>query len=189
MKIILASASPRRRELLGTIGIKDFIVCPAKGKELAPESLSPDELVKYLSREKAREVAALYPDDLIIAADTIVWAKGRVLGKPRDEADAFNMLRLLSGDIHEVHTGITLIKGGTELCEAECTKVSFRELSDSEINAYIASGEPMDKAGAYGIQGLASLMVSKIEGEYFTVVGLPLCRLGLMLNKIGVQLL
>lgn len=189
MKIILASASPRRRELLNSIGIDDFTVCPAKGEERAPEGLSPDELVKFLSLEKAREVARLYPNDLVIAADTIVWAGGKVLGKPQNERDAFNMLRLLSGKVHAVYTGVAVIKSGTVLSDAEHTLVTFRELTDDEINAYIATGEPMDKAGAYGIQGKAALLVSKIDGEYSTVVGLPLSKLGLMLNSIGVQLL
>ena len=128
-------------------------------------------------------------DTVIIAADTIVWAEGRVLGKPHGEDEAFKMLKALSGKTHEVYTGITLIKGGEALSCAECTKVEFRELNDDEINAYIATGEPMDKAGAYGIQGKASLMVKKIDGDYFNVVGLPLCLLGQMLKQIGVRLL
>ena len=112
-----------------------------------------------------------------------------MLGKPHGEDEAFKMLKALSGKTHEVYTGITLIKGGEALSCAECTKVEFRELNDDEINAYIATGEPMDKAGAYGIQGMASLMVKKIDGDYFNVVGLPLCLLGQMLKQIGVRLL
>lgn len=190
MKIVLASGSPRRRELLGVIGVADFEVCPAQGEEKTQEGLPPEEIVKSLSGAKAREVAAKYdPDAVIIAADTIVYADGRVLGKPHDEHEAFSMLKALSGKAHEVYTGITLIRGDNVLSEAECTSVEFRELSDEEINAYIATGEPMDKAGAYGIQGKASLMVSAINGDYFNVVGLPLCRLGQMLKTIGVRLL
>ena len=190
MKIVLASASPRRRELLSTVGVTDFEVCPAKGEENAAEGLPPQEIVKSLSCAKAREVAANYgADAVVIAADTIVWADGRVFGKPHDENEAFAMLSTLSGKSHEVYTGITVIYGEKIVSEAECTSVWFRSLSDDEIKAYIATGEPMDKAGAYGIQGMASLMVEKIDGDYFNVVGLPLCRLGQMLKTIGVHLL
>lgn len=189
MKIVLASGSPRRRELLNTIGLEDFDICPAIGEEKADASLPPGGLVKALSLAKAREVFEAHRDCTVIAADTIVWADGRVFGKPHSEEDAFNMLRTLSGTSHEVYTGVSVIKGDTVLSEAECTEVFFRELSDDEIREYIATGEPMDKAGAYGIQGRASLLVEKINGDYFNVVGLPLCRLGQMLRKIGVQLL
>ena len=190
MKIVLASGSPRRRELLSVVGIKDFEVCPAEGEEKAEEGLAPSEIVKSLSGAKAREVAAKFDGEaVIIAADTIVWAEGRVLGKPHSKAEAFKMLKALSGKTHEVYTGRTLIKDGKTVSQAECTKVEFRELCDDEINAYIATGEPMDKAGAYGIQGMASLMVKKIDGDYFNVVGLPLCLLGQMLKQIGVRLL
>lgn len=190
MRIVLASGSPRRRELLSVVGVKDFEVCPAEGEEKTEAGLAPSEIVKSLSAAKAREVAAKFDGDtVIIAADTIVWAEGRVLGKPHGEDEAFKMLKALSGKTHEVYTGITLIKGGEALSCAECTKVEFRELNDDEINAYIATGEPMDKAGAYGIQGKASLMVKKIDGDYFNVVGLPLCLLGQMLKQIGVRLL
>jgi len=189
MKIVLASGSPRRRELLGALGL-EFTVHPARGEESFAEGLSPEETVGCLSRAKAEEVAAQYPrDTLVIAADTIVWHEGRVFGKPSDKAEAFSMLRALSGDTHRVYTGITLIANGNVLCEAECTEVRFRELSDREIEAYIATGEPMDKAGAYGIQGKASLFVEGIVGDYFNVMGLPICRLGKMLNKLGVSLL
>ncbi len=190
MKIVLASGSPRRRELLNAVGVTDFEVCPAKGEEKAADNLPPQEIVKCLSCAKAQEVAANYGEDtVIIAADTIVWADGRVFGKPKNEDDAFAMLRTLSGKSHEVYTGISVICNGRTISEAECTSVRFRNLSDDEIRAYIATGEPMDKAGAYGIQGRASLMVEKIDGDYFNVVGLPLCRLGQMLKTIGVHLL
>ena len=188
MEIILASGSPRRRELLNTLGLS-FTVSPAKGEEHAPEGAGPEEIVKTLSRAKAEEVSKQFAGDLIIAADTIVYLDGRVLGKPGDEADARAMLTALSGRAHEVYTGVTVILGEDILCEAECTKVFFRELSEEEIDAYVASGDPMDKAGAYGIQGRASLMVERLEGDYFNVMGLPLCRLGKMLKTIGVRLL
>lgn len=188
MEIILASGSPRRRELLNTLGLS-FTVCPAGGEENAPEGAGPEEIVKALSRAKAEEVSRRFAGDLIIAADTIVYLDGRVLGKPKDEADARAMLASLSGRAHEVYTGVTVMLGEDTLCESECTKVFFRELSAEEIESYVASGDPMDKAGAYGIQGRASLMVERLEGDYFNVMGLPLCRLGKMLKTIGVRLL
>lgn len=188
MEIILASGSPRRRELLNTLGLS-FTVRPAEGEEKAPEGAGPEEIVKALSRAKAEEVGRQSDGRLVIAADTIVYLDGRVLGKPKDEADARAMLSALSGRAHEVYTGVTVLLGGDIICEAERTKVFFRELSQEEIDAYVASGDPMDKAGAYGIQGKASLMVERIEGDYFNVMGLPLCRLGKMLKTIGVRLL
>lgn len=188
MEIILASGSPRRRELLNTLGLS-FMVCPAEGDEIAPDGAGPGEIVKTLSRAKAEEVGQRFAEELIIAADTIVCLDGKVLGKPKDEADARAMLSSLSGRAHEVYTGVTVMLGEDTLCEDECTKVFFRELSAEEIDAYVASGDPMDKAGAYGIQGKASLMVERIEGDYFNVMGLPLCRLGKMLKTIGVRLL
>ena len=190
MSIILASASPRRKELLEMLGVRDLKIIPAKGEEKAPDAHSPEELVKALAAHKAREAAPQAgPEDVIIAADTIVWYKGRVFGKPRSEAEAADMLRALSGESHEVYTGVAVLRGDTLLTESERSAVHFRPLTEGEISAYIATGEPMDKAGAYGIQGRASLFVRGIEGDYFNVVGLPLCRLGLMLNRLGVSLL
>lgn len=190
MSIILASASPRRKELLEMLGVRDLRILPAKGEEKAGADLGPAELVKALASHKAREVAALCgADDVIIGADTIVWHRGRVFGKPHSEAQAAEMLRDLSGDRHEVYTGVSVIRNGREICEAERSVVRFRALSEREIAAYIASGEPMDKAGAYGIQGKASLFVEGIEGDFFNVMGLPLCLLGQMLREQGVELL
>ena len=190
MSIILASASPRRRELMQMLGVKDLKVIPAVGEEKADRSLPPDELVKALASHKAREVAEKREKgDIVVAADTIVWHDGQVYGKPHTEAEAAGMLRELSGDTHEVYTGVCVLQGGRELQAAERSLVRFRALSDAEIAAYIATGEPMDKAGAYGIQGMGSLFVEGIEGDYFNVVGLPLCRLGLMLRELGVTLL
>lgn len=188
MDIILASGSPRRRELLNTLGLS-FTVHPAKGEEIAPDGAGPEEIVKALSRAKAEEVARQFPDKLIIAADTIVYLDGMVLGKPKDENDAKAMLSKLSGRAHEVYTGVTVILEDKTICESECTKVIFRDVSAEEIASYVASGDPMDKAGAYGIQGKAALMVERLEGDYFNVMGLPLCRLGKMLGTIGVRLL
>ena len=190
MSIVLASGSPRRKELLEMLGVRDLVVLPAKGEEKAAGGLGPAELVMALASHKAREVAALRePDDVIIAADTIVWHQGRVFGKPHSEGEAAEMLRSLSGNTHEVYTGVSVIRGGRELLRADCSRVRFRALSEREIAAYVASGEPMDKAGAYGAQGLAGLFVERIEGSFSNVMGLPLCRLGNMLKKVGVELL
>ncbi len=188
--IILASGSPRRRELLERFGVNDLRVRPAKGEERMPDTDDPAEIVRALSRQKAEEVArGAAADDVIVAADTIVWLDGQALGKPRDEADAKAMLRRLSGRTHSVFTGVCVVRGGELLTEAEESLVSFREMSEREIAAYVASGEPMDKAGAYGAQGLAGLFVRRIEGSFSNVMGLPLCRLGNMLKKVGVELL
>lgn len=190
MAIVLASASPRRRELMEMLGVQDLKIIPAKGEEVAPEGAGPEELVKALSAAKAREVAALCESgDLVIGADTIVWHRGRVYGKPHSRAEAVDMLHTLSGETHEVYTGVTVIRGGCEKSESEKSLVHFRPLTDAEIEAYVDTGEPMDKAGAYGAQGKAALFVRGIEGDFFNVMGLPLCRLGEMLREQGVGLL
>ena len=188
MKLVLASGSPRRRELL-RLFTEDFIVDPATGPEIPPESADPARIVMTLSAAKAEEVAARHPGCTVLGADTVVEADGVILGKPADGAEAFRMLRRLSGREHRVYTGVTLSTGDRVLTESECTRVFFRPLTDEEIAHYIATGEPLDKAGAYGYQGRASLFVERIEGDYFNVVGLPLCRLGEMLKKTGVTLL
>ena len=190
MGIILASASPRRREILTMLGVKDMRIIPAVGDELVPENVPPEEIVRALALAKAREVAPLArEDEAVIAADTIVYHKGRIFGKPHSRREAEDMLRELSGDTHSVFTGIAVIKNGRELCRAEETKVSFRPLSEDEISAYIDSGEPMDKAGAYGAQGLASIFVQGIEGDFFNVMGLPVCLLDSMLGQFGMAFL
>ncbi len=186
MAVVLASQSPRRRALLEQMGLTQFVVRPALGEEVAVPGLSPAQLVEELSRRKAEEVAGRsQPGDLIIAADTVVAVDGRVLGKPRDKTQAQAMLELLSGRVNTVYTGVTVRRDGTSLTEHEATRVHFRPLSREEIAAYVDSGEPMDKAGAYGIQGLGALLVEGIEGDYFNVVGLPVCRLGQMLARLG----
>ena len=188
--IVLASASPRRSELMHMLGFSDVIIHPADGAEHPPKGAPPEETVKALSHAKAEEVAALFDSDaLVIAADTIVWLDGEILGKPHSEQQAFAMLRQLSGRDHEVYTGVTVLDGEGTLCEAERSVVHFRELSDEEIRHYIATGEPMDKAGAYGAQGKGALFVRAIEGDFFNVMGLPVCRLGQMLAKKGVPIL
>ena len=188
--IVLASASPRRQELMQMLGIRNLIVCPAAGEENPPPGAEPAEIVRTLASAKAREVARRMKEKaLIVAADTIVWLDGRMLGKPHSEEEAFSMLKSLSGRTHEVYTGICLLDGEGEDCEAERTKVRFRELTEEEILAYIRDGEPMDKAGAYGAQGKGALFVRSIEGDFFNVMGLPVCRLGEMLARKGVSIL
>ena len=189
MNLILASASPRRSELLRTLGLQ-FYVRPAKGEEHPEPGLSGGETAKRLSRAKCLEIAADADENaVVIAADTIVCLDDEILGKPSDEEDAERMLKALSGRDHRVFTGVTVARGGRVLSDYEETAVHFRPLSEREIEAYIATGEPMDKAGAYGIQGRASLFVRAIEGDYFNVVGLPLCKLGQMLNELGIELI
>ena len=188
MKITLASGSPRRRELLEMLGA-DFEVIPAKGEERAEAGLSPEDTVKSLATEKAEEVFSLVPEGLILAADTIVELDGEILGKPKDSKDAKAMLRRLSGRAHRVYTGVAVLCGEERIIEAEETKVYFRALSEGEIVAYVTTGEPLDKAGAYGAQGIASLFVERIDGDFFNVMGLPVCRVGRMLSKIGCELI
>ncbi len=170
--------------------VKDLVIIPAKGEEEKLPGRGPEQTVKALSRAKAAEIAAQRPDtDVVIGADTIVWLDGCILGKPKDAEDARAMLRALSGRTHEVYSGVTVMLGGRTLCESECTAVRFKPLGEAEIAAYVATGEPMDKAGAYAAQGLASLFVEGIEGDFFNVMGLPLFRLGRMLDELGVKLI
>ena len=172
------------------LGAENLVIRPAAGEELADPSLPPAELVKALAAHKAREVAASADaDDAVIAADTIVYIDGRVCGKPHSEAEAAQMLRTRSGRTHEVFTGVCVIRNGRELRRADRSAVTFRSLSDDEIARYISTGEPMDKAGAYGAQGKGALFVEKIDGDFFNVMGLPLCVLGQMLKEQGVGLL
>ncbi len=189
MSIILASNSPRRRELLAQIGIRDFQILSPDVDETVEPGLSPARMVETLSLRKARAAAGRAgAEDLILAADTVVALDGRVLGKPRDQGEAFAMLSALSGREHRVYTGVTVLRGGQAATEHEETAVAFRALSPEEIRDYIATGEPMDKAGAYGIQGVGALLVQGIRGDYCNVVGLPLFRLGRMLSGFGVKL-
>ncbi len=172
--LILASKSPRRQELLKLI-TEDFTVKTAEVEERLPENISPSDAVLYLSKIKAQPIAD--DENTVIGADTVVAVDGRILGKPKDRKDAFSMLKILSGREHSVFTGVTIIKGSASksfYCE---TKVKFFDLTDDEINSYIATGECDDKAGAYGIQGKGSVLVEKIDGDYFNVVGLPISKL------------
>ena len=185
MAMILASQSPRRRELLGQMGFS-FTVRPARGEELPHPELTPAQLVEELARQKALEVSAgADADDVVVAADTVVAVDGTVLGKPRDRAHAAEMLSALSGMEHTVYTGVAVKRGEKLLVEHEATLVRFRPLTQREIDLYIQTGEPMDKAGSYGIQGYGALLVEGIRGDYFNVVGLPICRLGRMLAQVG----
>ena len=185
MAMILASQSPRRRELLGQMGFS-FTVRPAKGEELPHPELTPAQLVEELARQKALEVfAEAASDDVVVAADTVVAIDGKVLGKPHDKVHAAQMLSALSGREHTVYTGVAVKRGETLLVEHEATQVRFRPLTEREIDLYIQTGEPMDKAGSYGIQGYGALLVEGIRGDYFNVVGLPICRLGRMLAQVG----
>ena len=184
MNVILASQSPRRRELMGLFRIP-FTVQVADVDETMDPDKAPYDQVAQISRRKA-EAIDRKPQDVVIAADTIVVCDGKILGKPRDEADAFRMLQLLSGRQHQVMTGMTVLYGDTCISCTEVTDIYFRTLAEKEILAYIDTKEPMDKAGSYGIQGGAALFAERLEGDYFNVVGLPVCRLGKILRETGI---
>ena len=187
MKLILASQSPRRRELLGLLGIPFEIRVPNADETMDPTG-EPAQQVALVSRRKAEAT----PRDeyaVVVAADTIVVCDGKILGKPKDPEDAARMLRLLSGRTHQVMTGLTVLYQDKVCSHTEVTQVTFRELSDSEILGYVRSGEPMDKAGAYGIQGGAALFAQGICGDYYNVVGLPVCRLVQVLQETVPQLM
>lgn len=188
--IILASASPRKKEILKKTGLK-FKVYESDYEEKMDLGLKPHELARFLSREKARDVARRHRNALVIAADTIVVLRGRLFGKPRNEEQAKEMLRALSGKAHSVITGFTIIDtaGKKEISRSVESKVFFKRLSADEIETYIRSGEPLDKAGAYGVQGLGAVIVKRIEGDFFNVVGLPLNALAESLKEFGVNVL
>ncbi|MGC8794008.1 MAG: Maf family protein [Bryobacteraceae bacterium] len=181
--LVLASQSPRRRELLARAGFS-FVVRPVEVDETWWPGEEPAAHVERLAREKAR-VAPAGPDDIVLGADTVVVVDGEILGKPADAEDAARMLRKLSGRMHRVLTGVCLKRGPTELTHVEATWVSFATLDEQEIRDYVASGEPMDKAGAYAIQGLASRFVKRIEGCYFNVVGLPVASVYRLLKQLA----
>jgi septum formation protein len=183
MNLVLASGSPRRRELLALAGLA-FEVCPPKVLEAVDPALSPSELARALAAQKARAVALARPGACVLGADTLVALNGQILGKPPDEARAAATLRLLSGKTHSVHTGVCLLWGGQTRCFSQETRVTFYPLTEEEIAAYVATGEPMDKAGAYGIQGRGGLLVKKIAGDYWNVVGLPLAAVARALRAL-----
>jgi septum formation protein len=181
--LILASASPRRKELISLIS-DDVMILPADVDENFSDDIPAESVPEMLAVRKAAEVAKKHPNDTIIGADTSVIVDGEILGKPADDNDAKRMLSLLSGKTHQVITGCAIFKNGKSLSFSETTDVTFYPLSEEEIDNYISSNEPKDKAGAYGIQGYGSLLVKKINGDYFNVVGLPVGKLNKMLKRI-----
>lgn len=189
MKIVLASKSPRRKELLNMLGL-EFEIITADIDETVSSDIAVYDTAAYLSYQKAAAVAKkVSKDTLIISADTIVEYGGTIFGKPKDEADAEKTLKLLSGKTHNVFTGITVLKGEKVLTETVKTEVSFRDITESEISAYIKTGEPMDKAGGYGIQQPFGMKyVNRINGDYYNVVGLPVCTLSIMLKQFGINI-
>ena len=187
MQLILASASPRRKELLGLFHIP-FTIRVADIDETMDHTKSPCDEVGRVSRLKALAVER-QDDDIVIAADTIVVCNGSVLGKPKSEAEAVFMLQLLSGRDHQVMTGCTVLRGNRTETFTEVTDLHFRPLSRKEIENYVASGEPMDKAGSYGIQGGAALFCERMAGDYYNVMGLPVCRLSQVLKKIAPEVM
>lgn len=187
--LILASASPRRRELIGFLGVP-FEVIPSAYDEVLPES-HPDvpALARHLAAEKARDVARRFPERLVVGADTIVVLGDRVYGKPADVPDAERMLAELAGRTHRVVTAVALVRGDRERSEAVTTEVTFRPLSNAEIRAYVATGEPLDKAGAYGIQGYGTILIEGIRGDYTNVVGFPVPTVAALLREWGIPIL
>jgi septum formation protein len=182
--IVLASASPRRADLLAAAGIA-FQVRPAEVDERPLDGESPPDYVLRVARDKVRACPAS-PEDVVLAADTVVVVDQLILGKPLDDADARRMLRLLSGRVHQVLTGVALLEGARVVTAVETTDVTFAALSDDDIAWYVSSGEPRDKAGAYAVQGLASRFVDRIEGSYSNVVGLPVARVWrLLVERVG----
>ena len=187
MGLILASASPRRKELLSRMGL-DFVVRTADCDETLDPLAAPEDEVARLSLLKAHSVLPLCdPNDVIVAADTIVVCDSLMMGKPHSHDDAFSMLRRLSGREHKVMTGLTVLSNNNQQTVTVTTGVRMRQLSDEEILAYIASGEPMGKAGAYAVQGLAAMFIAGIDGDYYNVVGLPVCTLTTILRKCGIK--
>lgn len=187
-KIVLCSGSPRRQELLRRIGISDFDIRVPQVEEFCPAGLEPRETVSYISREKAEAARRLCTaEEIFITADTMVFLDGARLGKPRDEADALRMLTALQGRRHTVCTGVSVGQGCRLETESEATEVFFRPASEAELRGYIRTGEPMDKAGAYGVQGKGALLVEGLRGDFFNVMGLPVLRLSRMLERFGVR--
>lgn len=184
--LLLASTSPRRKELLAMAGY-EFTAVPANVSEAFPHGTPPMQMVEQLAMRKAQAVAKLHPEDTVLAADTVVVLKGRILGKPKDDEMANAMLKLLSGNVHQVYTGYTVISGKNFLCGHECTSVEFYALTPAEISAYVATGEASDKAGAYGIQGRGALFVKRINGDFYNVVGLPIAKINRILQNLGAR--
>ena len=190
MKIVLASKSPRRREILETMGV-EFETDVADVDESVSDELSPVEAVCEISQRKAKAVSERHADDeIVISADTVVVIDGRIIGKPKDTDDAFNILKSLSGRTHEVYTGFTVCGKGVSKTDFEVTKVHFKNLCDEDIKRYIETGEPMDKAGAYGIQQKGNLFVEYIHGDYYNVVGFPISKICVTIKELfGINIL
>ena len=181
--LLLASSSPRRSELLQKAGY-DFKVVPANVKEIVPPGTTPLKIVEILATAKAEAVAKNNPDDTVLAADTLVVFKSRVLGKPKNEEEAKSMLKLLSANVHQVYTGYCIIKGNKLFRGHECTSVEFYSLKPEEIDAYVKTGKPLDKAGAYGIQGRGALFIKRINGDFYNVMGLPIGKIHRILKDL-----
>lgn len=188
-KIILASKSPRRIRLLKQLGLK-FVIDPSEYHEDMTLRMPPRRLAEFLALEKGKAVVKKHRGGIVIAADTFVCLDGRILGKPADEKEASAHLKKIGGRFHTVYSGIAVIdvKTGRHLTASEETKVKIKKLSPREIRAYVATGEPLDKAGAYAIQGLGGALVEEIDGDYFNVIGLPISKLSIVLKKFGVQI-
>jgi septum formation protein len=186
--IVLASGSPRRQELLQKIGITDFTVRVPDADESYDPAMSPEEIVCHISRKKSLALDS-HEDEIVITADTMVFLDDQRLGKPKDEDDALQMLTALQGRAHTVCTGVTVRQGQKILTHAAATDVYFRPATEQELRAYIRGGEPMDKAGSYGVQGQGSLLVERIDGDFFNVMGLPVVLLSQMLQQFGIDLL
>ena len=182
--VVLASASPRRVALLRQVGL-EFVVADPGPDRAWPGKAEPRNGVRAVALDKARRIAARRPESIVIGADTVVVARGIRMGKPDNAAQAREMLGRLQGRTHEVWTGVAVVRGDEGRTAAECTRVQFARMSDADIAAYVATGEPLDKAGAYGIQGGGAMFVRKVEGDYFNVVGLPLQRLRLVLAEFA----
>lgn len=188
-KIVLASKSPRRKELLESLGI-NFTIHPSDAEEKINKDALPWEIVEHLALTKAKDVSSYYNDEIIIGTDTIVVYRNTILGKPKNEMDAFNMLKQLQGQVHQVFSGLALINtsNGDSIVSHRMTTVHMYPLTDREIHFYVNTKEPLDKAGSYGIQGIGSLFIKKIEGDYFNVVGLPLSLLRELLMVFEVDI-
>lgn len=182
MKYILASKSPRRQELLGRV-VPNFEVDVVETDELIDSTLPLDKAIEEVALQKGKAVFAKHPNDIVISADTIVALNGKIYGKPKNEADAKVMLNELSGKTHEVITGVCLMKAGKTETFSSVSDVKFLNLTEEEIDAYVATGEPLDKAGAYGIQGYGALLIDKIDGDYYTIMGLPIAKLNRKLKR------